>query len=159
MGWLKALNLALFVVIIAIAGWFLLSLAPPASKHFPEFGMEGLAASDFKGDVFAVHIFASHCENCRKERATIAALSEHIPVYGIAHQDTPQNTASFLGAFDKSYTKIGQDYGGLIAHAMTGGALPATFIVHQDLDILWRVDGPMDKAALEREVLPLIHDL
>src|SRR5579883_1804578 len=107
---LYSLPVALFVLLAAYFGVALFSgrdphaiPSPLVSEPAPSFALASLDAATLsqdalKGQVVLVNFFASWCLPCRAEHPLLMRLAEqeHVPIYGIAYKDKPEDTKHFL---------------------------------------------------------------
>ena len=75
-------------------------------KPAPAFDLAGLGGSKplaldaLKGHPFVINFFASWCVPCRIEHPLLMRLAEqdHLPLYGIAYKDKPDDSHAAAGA-------------------------------------------------------------
>ncbi len=160
---LKIINIALFVLILAL-GALTISLYAPfeektaAPTAIPLFGMDGLTHEDLEGDVYLINIFASWCGVCRKEKQSLFTLRDDygLNVYGVALRDERDKLAALLSETGDPYTKLGYDDSGLFSGALGADGLPYNLLVTKDHTILWRWPGPITELVIENEIAPLL---
>ena len=121
----------------------------------------GLASDDFKGQVQIVNVFASWCVPCRAEAPLLMALArDHkVKIRGIAFQDKPEDTLSYLSRLGDPYTSIGVDRSGKVGIDFGAYGVPETYIVDGDGKIRYRKPAPISTADIEKEILPLLAKL
>ena len=98
---------------------------------------------DYKGEAFAINIFASWCVPCRLEAPAIDRLSQRLPVIGINYRDSDDDARRFLNQFGNPFTAIGKDQDGNISIQLGVHGLPETFVVGGDGVILYHLQGPL----------------
>ena len=103
-----------------------------------------------------VAFFASWCPPCEAEYPALTTLSGHIPLYGISFMDAPSNTQKFIKRLGNIYTKLGNDINGIAADKWRVSGVPATFIINNKGQILYRHDGPLTQADIEEKIQPLL---
>jgi cytochrome c biogenesis protein CcmG/thiol:disulfide interchange protein DsbE len=124
--------LAPVAVFVVVAGFFAYGLTLDPSKipsvmigkPVPEFTLApvegrtlGLSASDLKGEVSLVNVFASWCAECRREHPLLMRLREDntVPVHGLNYKDTPEDAREWLDSLGDPYTRTGADIDGRVA--------------------------------------------
>lgn len=170
---LYLLPAALFLV---VAAYFALALkpgydpralpSPLIDRPAPGFelaGLEGqgLSRDALSGQVALVNFFASWCIPCRAEHPLLMRLSqqEHVPVYGIAYKDKPENTARFIAQLGDPYRRIGLDESGRagIDFGITG--VPETFVIDKAGHIRRHYGAPLTAEQVRDDLLPLLREL
>jgi cytochrome c biogenesis protein CcmG/thiol:disulfide interchange protein DsbE len=171
---LYLLPVALFVV---LAAYFAVALRPgrdpsllPSAlidKPAPDFdlagfdGKNGLTRDTFKGQVVLVNFFASWCIPCRAEHPLLMRLAEqeHVPLYGIAYKDTPENARRYIDQLGDPYRRIGLDESGRTGIDFGVYGVPETYVIDKSGHIRFRYVGPITADALEHELLPRLKAL
>jgi cytochrome c biogenesis protein CcmG, thiol:disulfide interchange protein DsbE len=171
---LYLLPVALFVV---LATYFAVALRPgrdpsllPSAlidKPAPDFdlvgfdGKNGLTRDTFKGQVVLVNFFASWCVPCRAEHPLLMRLAEqeHVPLYGIAYKDTPENAQRYIEQLGDPYLRIGLDESGRTGIDFGVYGVPETYLIDKAGHIRFRYVGPITADALEHELLPRLKAL
>jgi cytochrome c biogenesis protein CcmG/thiol:disulfide interchange protein DsbE len=165
--------LALFVVLV---GFLAVGLqrdphevpSPLVNKPAPAFKVPQLivadrafSPADMKGQVWMLNVWASWCVACRVEHPLLVELagSRLVPVIGLDYKDKRIDALGFLqkngdpyhlSAFD-SDGRVGIDYGVY--------GVPETFVIDKNGVIRHKQIGPITAEALEKTILPLIHEL
>lgn len=165
--------LAVFAV-IAVALGIGLQLKPseiPSAligKPVPEFALpavqgtdKGLSSADLKGQVSIVNVFASWCVPCRVEHPLWeeVAATGGVPIYGINYKDKPENAAAWLAALGNPYARTGADLQGRVGIDFGVYGVPETFVVDANGIIQLKFIGPVDRNALETQILPKVREL
>jgi len=121
--------------------------------------LPGIAASDFKGAVTLVNVWASWCVPCHDEAPLLNALSEdsRIRLVGINYKDQPDNARRFLGRHGNPFAAAGTDQNGRASMDWGVYGVPETFIVGRDGKIAYKLVGPITEANLERVIKPEIE--
>ena len=161
------------VLVIVLAAGFTLRdphLLPSQmiDKPFPPFKLASLedpnrmlTATDIKGQVALVNVWATWCPNCAMENPELMriAIKDGIPIYGIDYNDDPSKAAEWLKNNGNPYKfNIVDDKGTLGIDLGVYGA-PETFILDADGVIQHRYVGPIDRRAFNDEILPIINAL
>ncbi|CAN5335346.1 hypothetical protein BH09PSE2_BH09PSE2_15280 [soil metagenome] len=124
-------------------------------------GSPGLATADLKGQVTLVNIFASWCPSCALEVPMLKSITDSgiAPVYGVAWLDAPEKTTAWLSTYGDPFSRIGQDTTGRLGTDLGVTGAPETFVVDKQGRIRLRFVGPIDRAAWEGKLLPLVIQL
>ncbi|HZB91389.1 MAG TPA: DsbE family thiol:disulfide interchange protein [Stellaceae bacterium] len=173
----RALYLLPALLFLVLAGYFGVvlrsgrdpSLLPSAliDKPAPPFalggfdGAPGLSRDAIKGQVAIINFFASWCIPCRAEQPLLLRLSEqeHVPVYGIAYKDKPEDAKRFLDQLGDPYRRIGLDESGRTAIDFGVYGVPETYLIDKSGHIRFRFVGPITADALEHDLLPRLKRL
>ncbi|MDI7775430.1 DsbE family thiol:disulfide interchange protein [Asticcacaulis sp. EMRT-3] len=156
---LFSLPLILFVILLAILGWYNFhkkaQYEPRAmvGKSVPAVvlnDVQGGPPSDLKSLLVGrtkpvlVNVFASWCVPCMAENPQLMALkSKGVTIIGVAWKDEPQNTLNFLAQHDDPYIKTLTDPNGDMALGLGISGVPETFIVAPDGTITDKITGPI----------------
>lgn len=142
--------------------------SPLIGKPVPEFDLPpvkgrklGLASKDLKGEVSLVNVFASWCAACRDEHPLFMELARQdvVPIHGLNYKDAPDDAAEWLDRLGDPYTRTGADRDGRVAIDWGVYGVPETFVVDREGRIAYKHIGPIDQAALNEKILPLIERL
>ncbi|HEX9490617.1 MAG TPA: DsbE family thiol:disulfide interchange protein [Stellaceae bacterium] len=171
---LYLLPVALFLVLIA---YFALALRPgrdPATlpsalidKPAPDFdlaglaGAQGLSRAALGGHPAIVNFFASWCAPCHAEHPLLMRLAaqQHVPLFGIAYKDKPEEAARFLAQLGDPYSRVGLDQSGRVGIDFGVYGVPETYLIDGAGHIRYRHVGPLTADALERELLPRLKEI
>src|SRR5260370_19513478 len=166
---LYLLPVALFAVLIA---YFALTLRPgrdPSAlpwalidKPAPDFDLAGLASAQglsraaLGGHPAIVNFFASWCVPCRAEHPLLMRLAEqeHVPLFGIAYKDKPDQAARFLAQLGDPYRRVGLDQNGRVGIAFGVYGVPETYLIDPAAHIPHRPPPPLAPHPLARQPLP-----
>jgi cytochrome c biogenesis protein CcmG, thiol:disulfide interchange protein DsbE len=121
--------------------------------------MPGIVATDFKGAVTLVNVWASWCVPCHDEAPLLESLSEdkRIRIVGINYKDQPDNARRFLGRYGNPFAAAGSDGNGRASMEWGVYGVPETFIVGRDGAIAYKLVGPITPGNLEAIVKPEIE--
>ena len=166
----------IFVVLVGFFVWGLQEGRDPSNvpsamieKPIPEFDFpgepllerDGFSDKSMKNDkVIVVNFFASWCIPCRAEHALLTQLVEEegITLWGINHRDKTEDAKEFLEQLGNPYERIGIDSGrGVVKWGVYG--LPETLVVDREGRIRYHHRGPLVRAIIERDLLPVIRAL
>ena len=137
-------------------------------KQVPEFTLPpvegrqlGLSASDLKGEVSLLNVFASWCTECRREHPVFMRLQAEnvVPIHGLNYKDKPEDARNWLDELGDPYTRTGADISGRVGIDFGVYGVPETFIVDRDGVIVYKHIGAVSERALKETILPLIEKL
>ena len=137
-------------------------------KPAPEFTLPpvegrqlGLSASDLKGEVSLLNVFASWCAECRREHPLFMRLQAKntVPIHGLNYKDKPEDARNWLDELGDPYTRTGADISGRIGIDFGVYGVPETFIVDKAGVIVHKHIGAVSERALKETILPLIGKL
>jgi cytochrome c biogenesis protein CcmG, thiol:disulfide interchange protein DsbE len=138
----------------------------PATDLPPLAGLErdgkpvpGLAASDFKGTVTVLNVWASWCVPCQDEAPLLLQLARdsRIRLVGINYKDHADNARRFLGRYGNPFVASGADVSGRAAIEWGVYGVPETFIIGRDGKIAYKLVGPVTPDNIEQVVKPEIE--
>jgi cytochrome c biogenesis protein CcmG/thiol:disulfide interchange protein DsbE len=166
--------LGLFLI---VAGYFAVSLRPGHDPHAlpsalidqeaPAFDLAGLgpggrlARDQLKGQPIVINFFASWCVPCRQEHPLLMRLAqrEHVPLYGIAYKDKPEDSVRLLDQLGDPYRGIGLDREGRTGLDFGVYGVPETYVIDGTGHIRKRLVGPLTTEVVDKELLPLLRAL
>ena len=122
-------------------------------------GAPGLASDDLRGGVMLVNFFASWCLPCRAEHPVLTKLAQSETLHGISYKDEPARTREWLAELGDPFERIGTDTSGRTAIEWGVYGVPETYIIDRDGRIRYRHAGPVTRAVLKDEILPLLRRL
>jgi len=137
-------------------------------KPVPEFTLPpvegrqlGLSASDLKGEVSLLNVFASWCTECRREHPVFMRLQAEntVPVHGLNYKDKPEDASNWLDELGDPYTRTGADLDGRVGIDFGVYGVPETFVIDKAGVIAHKHIGAVSKRALRETILPLIEKL
>jgi cytochrome c biogenesis protein CcmG/thiol:disulfide interchange protein DsbE len=125
-------------------------------------GVVGFGSDDLRqGTVTLVNAFSSWCLPCLAEHPVLTELAKRngIRLYGINYKDKPEDAAAWLREHGNPYARIGADISGRVAIDWGVYGVPETYVVDGNGRIRYRHIGPLDLAAMNEIILPLISEL
>lgn len=137
-------------------------------KPVPEFTLPpvegrqlGLSASDLKGEVSLLNVFASWCTECRREHPLFMQLQAGnvVPVHGLNYKDKPEDARDWLDELGDPYTRTGADLNGRVGIDFGVYGVPETFVIDKAGVIVHKHIGALSEWALKETILPLIEEL
>lgn len=137
------------------------------SSKAPDFTLsnisgEDVSLSDFKGKVIIVDFWATWCPPCRKGIPDLISLKneykDKVEVIGISldRENTKAGVPDFVDRMGINYPvvyfndKVINDFGGV-------NAIPTTFIIDQDGNIVKKIVGLYPKSEYETKIKELIN--
>jgi cytochrome c biogenesis protein CcmG/thiol:disulfide interchange protein DsbE len=165
------------VVFLVLAAYFAVSLRPGHDIHelpsamiekpAPAFDIAGLgndqplALDTLKGRPFVINFFASWCVPCRIEHPLLMRLAaeDHLPLYGIAYKDKPDDSSHLLATFGDPYRQVGVDRDGHVGLDFGVYGVPETYVIDSTGRIRRRFVGPLTAETVDKELLPLLKQL
>ena len=165
--------LALFVVLV---GFLIVGLtlnprevpSPLVGKPAPEFKLARLdrperllGPTDLKGQVWLLNVWASWCVSCRVEHPLLVELSKAkvVPLVGLNYKDKPDEGIAWLAQHGNPYDVSVVDRDGRVGIDWGVYGVPETFVVDKTGVIRYKHIGPVDAAAIEKKILPLVREL
>ena len=137
-------------------------------KPVPEFTLPavegrqlGLSASDLKGEVSLLNVFASWCTECRREHPLFMRLQAEnvVPVHGLNYKDKPEDARNWLDELGDPFTRTGADITGRVGIDFGVYGVPETFIVDKAGVVVHKHIGALSELALKETILPLVEKL
>ena len=132
-------------------------LAAPSAAQ-PTFALPDLSGSPLDlqqqaGRVVLVHFFATWCEPCREELASLSRLTqgplgERVSVLAINVAEVPLRVRRFLDAAPVSFPVL-LDTDRRVTRAWGVGVLPTTFVLDPDLKSRLFVEGDVDWSRVD----------
>ncbi len=166
------------LLFLLLAGYFALALRPGYDPHIlpsamidkeaPAFDLASLGGSggdlsrdELKGQPVLINFFASWCVPCRVEHPLLMHLAkqEHLPLYGIAYKDKPEDAARLLAQLGDPYQRIGLDRDGRVGLDFGVYGVPETYLLDKTGHIRKRFVGPLTAEIVQKELLPLLKQL
>lgn len=138
----------------------------PAFAAAPELTLTDLSGvalhtASYKGKVVLINFWAAWCTPCAEEVPQFIALqskyqNQGLQVIGFSVEDDATELRNFYRKYQMNYPVIPSDL--KIADAFGGVlGLPTTFVIGRDNRIHGKHNGATNFAALEQEVVALLH--
>jgi cytochrome c biogenesis protein CcmG/thiol:disulfide interchange protein DsbE len=165
--------LAIFVI---LAGFLAVGLrldprevpSPLIDKPAPAFTLPRLddpavqvAATELKGQVVVLNVWASWCVPCLAEHPLVTELarSTKARVVGLNYKDQAEDAARWLQRHGNPYEMVLTDREGRVGIDYGVYGVPETFIIDKQGVIRHKHVGPITPQALQEEILPLVKKL
>jgi thiol-disulfide isomerase/thioredoxin len=140
--------------------------AAPALAAAPELSVtdlngHALNTANYKGKVVLINFWAAWCTPCAEEVPQFIALQKKyqdqgLQVIGFSVEDDAADLRDFYRKYQMNYPVVPSDL--KIADAFGGVlGLPTTFVIGRDSRIHSKHNGATNFAALEQEVVALLH--
>ena len=116
---------------------------------------ESVSLKSFRGKPVVVNFWASWCEPCLQEHATLVSaarsLGSEVQFIGIVYEDTQDRTRDFLRRHGSAYPSL-LDEDGQAAIAFGVYGVPETFFVNPAGSIASKHTGPLTSELLSRNI-------
>jgi len=114
---------------------------------------------DLRGNgLVIVNFWASWCVPCRAEHPILTALAEAgTPLYGINYRDTPEAARAFLAELGNPFDRLGADPEARVGRDWGLSALPETFFINDDGEVVLHFRGPLVRRNLRNRVIPALE--
>jgi len=140
--------------------------SPLVGKPAPAFSLARLhepeaqfSTSDMAGEPWILNVWASWCTGCYEEHRFLMQIKDEIPMVGLNYKDEAEDAKRFLAEQGDPFTHRVVDPEGLTGLDYGVYGLPETFVIDRNGVIRYKHIGPLDREAVETEVIPLIRSL
>ena len=164
------------LVFIALVGFLAVGLkrdphsipSPLIDKAAPAFSLprldaptERLSATDLRGQVWLLNVWASWCVACRQEHPLLVELSKTglVKMYGLNYKDKRDDALGWLQRLGNPYLQSLSDTEGLVGIDYGVYGVPETFVIDKQGVIRHKHIGPVTEEALRDTLLPLVAKL
>lgn len=115
----------------------------------------------WEGQVAVLNVFASWCEPCAAEHASLMKLAQtgKVAIYGLAWKDTPEKITAWINARGNPYQMIGIDQMGEATVPLSLTGVPETYLFKKDGTVFYHHKSPIDDETVEKVILPLVEKL
>lgn len=161
LGMMQDWGIALVIVVGVLVVWGALNPSSPRSGPAPDFVVADMAGqpaqlADLKGDVVVLNFWATWCGPCRAEIPELSAFAKAHPDVGMAGISTDdamsvKRLAAMAGKYGITYP-VYLDDNHIAAGAYGVSAIPVTFILDKDRQIVRVIQGSTTQGALEDAV-------
>ena len=136
---------------------------PLPAFELPRYGAEGktFGATDLKGRVSLLNIFASWCITCRVEHPLLVKLTREksVAIYGLAWKDKPGELKAWLDELGNPYLAIADDAKGRTAIDLGVTGAPETYVIDKQGRIRFKQVGAIDDYVWRETIEPLVQRL
>ena len=137
------------------------------AKPAPAFDLAGLESKQpldlaaLKGHPFVINFFASWCVPCRIEHPLLMRLAQqnHLPLYGIAYKDKPEDAQRLLSTYGDLCHLVGLDQSSDVGLNFGVYGVPETYVIDKAGRIRRRFVGPLTTETVNKDLLPLLKQL
>ena len=164
------------LVFIALVGFLAVGLkrdphsipSPLIDKAAPAFSLprldaptQRLSATDLRGQVWLLNVWASWCVACRQEHPLLVELSKTglVKMYGLNYKDKRDDALGWLQRLGNPYLQSLSDTEGLVGIDYGVYGVPETFVIDKQGVIRHKHIGPVTEEALRDTLLPLVAKL
>lgn len=139
--------------------------SPLIGQPAPEFQLPRLdtpkrdfAATDLRGKVWLLNVWASWCTSCQQEHPHWLRLRRNsgVTVVGLNYKDAREEALGWLRRQGDPYYVTVMDRDGRIGFEYGVYGTPETFLIDRDGIIRYKHTGPIDESVLEDVLLPKI---
>ncbi|HVF64401.1 MAG TPA: DsbE family thiol:disulfide interchange protein [Casimicrobiaceae bacterium] len=120
-----------------------------------------LSTTDLKGQVWLLNVWASWCVSCRIEHPLLVELakSKRMPIIGLNYKDKRDEGIAWLKERGDPYDVSIVDADGRVGIDWGVYGVPETFVIDKAGVIRYKHIGPVDAAAIEKKIVPLVREL
>src|ERR1041385_9549068 len=142
--------------------------SPLINKPAPAFQLAQLkdparsfSASEMRGKVWILNVWASWCVTCRDEHPLLLdyARSHAVPIYGLNYKDKREDALAWLNELGDPYTLSVSDTDGLVAIDYGVYGAPETYLIDRNGVIRFKQIGPVTPDVWQNTILPMVKDL
>jgi cytochrome c biogenesis protein CcmG/thiol:disulfide interchange protein DsbE len=121
---------------------------------------KSFSATDMKGKVWMLNMWASWCAACKDEHPLLVEMKQQgLPIYGMAYKDTDADAQAVLNEMGDPYIITATDADGKIGIDYGVYGVPETYIIDKTGIIRYKQIGPITPMALRDKILPLLKEL
>ena len=119
----------------------------------------GISATTMKGKLTLLTFWASWCAPCREEQPLLMQLAsdKNFELVGVDYKDQESSAKNFLDEFGNPYAAVGIDRSGDTGIEWGVYGIPETFLISAGGVVLYKHVGPLSKAAIREELMPLVE--
>lgn len=162
---------AVFILLVILLGIGLtinprLVPSPFIGKSAPDFKMAVLnegtkfnTPADFRGEVWAMNVWASWCAQCRNEHRQMFELARYLKLVGMNKEDKAADANRWLKQLGNPYHLVLVDPAGKAGLDWGVYGVPETFIIDKQGIIRYKHIGPISRDDLTETLLPLVKQL
>lgn len=142
--------------------------SPLINKSAPEFRLPQLkdptktfSATDMRGKVWLLNVWASWCVSCRDEHPLLLdyARSGAVPIYGMNYKDRREDAMQWLNELGDPYVLSFSDTEGRVAIDYGVYGAPETYLIDQNGVIRYKQIGAVTPDVWNKTILPMAQQL
>ena len=124
-------------------------------------GAGNLSSTAFAGDVWLLNVWASWCNECRREHAVLDGLikQQQLKAVGLNYKDDARDAKRWLAQFGNPFAAIAADPQGKVGLEWGVYGTPETFIIDRQGIIRYKHIGPLTEKAVQDKIVPLLAAL
>ena len=120
-----------------------------------------IAASNLRGQVWLLNVWASWCEACREEHSLLMDFSNQhqVAIVGLNYKDGREPAQALLQREGNPYVVSGFDADGRVGIDYGVYGVPETFVIDKAGVIRYKHIGALTSEVIANQLLPLIKEL
>jgi cytochrome c biogenesis protein CcmG/thiol:disulfide interchange protein DsbE len=120
-----------------------------------------IRASDMRGKVWLLNVWASWCTPCQLEHPVLVdfAARSRTPVLGLNYKDQPEAARQWLARLGNPYLATGVDADGRTGIDFGVYGVPETFVIDKRGVVRYKQIGPLTPELIATRILPLLKTL
>ncbi len=132
----------------------------PLLRDAPETPPQKVSPENMKGKAWLLNVWASWCVGCRAEHALLLKMKDSgAEIVGLNYKDKAEEARDWLLQHGDPYVFSAADADGAAGLDWGVYGVPETFVVDGGGVIRYKHIGPLDDAAVEETILPLLKEL
>lgn len=114
--------------------------------------------SDLKGERWVLNVWASWCFSCRHEHPILNDLAAQnvAKIVGLNYKDESEKATTWIKQRGNPYYKTVVDSAGTAGIDWGVIAVPETFIIDENGDVIYKHTGPITRQLVRDEMMPLL---
>lgn len=117
----------------------------------------GKTLGDFKGQVVAIHLWATWCAICTREHPLLMTLKDSpIQMVGVAYKDNKSSARLWLSEQGNPYDLVLFDHDGILGLELGAYGIPETFLFDEQSRLQARFSGSVGSKKLFNETIEFI---
>lgn len=135
---------------------------PAPALEAPQLEAAGnFSSTALAGDVWLLNVWASWCNECRREHAVLDELiqQQQLKAVGLNYKDDHADAKRWLAQFGNPFASIATDPQGKVGLEWGVYGTPETFIIDRQGIIRYKHIGPLSSKAVQDKIVPLLAEL
>lgn len=114
--------------------------------------------SDLSGERWVLNVWASWCFSCRHEHPILNDLASKnlVKIIGLNYKDESNKAKEWIKQRGNPYFKTVVDSAGSAGIDWGVIAVPETFIIDENGDVIYKHTGPITRELLAKEMMPIL---